>query len=55
MDLDGNMVCEISQKKKTNTVYFTFVWNLTTKINKQNKTETDSRDAVNNLVVTDWK
>ena len=33
MDLEGMMLSEISQRK-TNTIYFTYIWNLKNKTNK---------------------
>ena len=40
MDLEGIMLSETSQRR-TNTAYFTSMWNLQNKINKQNKMKTD--------------
>ena len=49
-DLEGIMLSEISQRK-TNTVHFTYIWNLKNKTNEYNKTETDSQIQTTNQLL----
>ena len=50
-DLEGIMLCEISQTAKDKYSVITYMWNLKNKMNEYNKTETDT-DRENKLVVT---
>ena len=54
IDLESIMLREISQRK-TQISVITYMWNLKSKMNLLNKTETNSTDIENKLLITSGK